>query len=247
MSDELSLKTETTLAEGTVRGARGKAVDDREIFRRLHDAVVGRQLEPGTKLGEESLCEVFGVSRAQIRRVLVNLAHAKLIELRPNRGAYVAQPSVREARHVFEARRAIESSIIERAASRITDEKIRELESIVRDDKQAQQRGDKQAAVRLSGEFHLCLGRIAGNEVLLAFLKELVSRSSLIIATYGMTDEADCSVDDHRAVIVALRQGDAAGAVSLVRDHLHYLEQHLRLTAVAEPSVDLKKILGAPD
>jgi DNA-binding GntR family transcriptional regulator len=247
MDDSLSLKSKTAAAETPAPRGRGKAVDDETIYARLHSAIVVRQLEPGTKLGEEALCEVFGVSRAQIRRVLVNLAHAKLIELRPNRGAYVAQPSVREARHVFEARRTIEAAIVERAAHRITEEKIAELEAIVRDDKLAQERGDKQAAVQLSGEFHLCLARIAGNEVLLAFLSELVSRSSLIIATFGMTDEADCSVGDHRTVIEALRQGDAAGAVALVRDHLHYLEQHLRLTTAAQPSVDLKKILGEPN
>ena len=227
------------------RTPRGKAVNDTAIVTRLHDAIVQRRLEPGTKLGEEALCEVFGVSRAQIRRVLLNLAHAKLVELRPNRGAYVAQPSVREARHVFEARRAIETAVIERAANRITEDKISELESIVREDGLAQERGDKEAAVRLSGEFHLCLARIAGNEVLLAFLRELVSRSSLIIATYGMAEESDCSVEDHGALIEALRLGDAAAAASLMTTHLDYLEQRLQFTSPSEPAVDLKAILGA--
>lgn len=228
------------------RGGRGLAPADRPIFARVHDAIVERRLEPGTKLGEEALCEVFGVSRAQIRRVLLNLAHAKLVELRPNRGAYVAQPSVREARHVFEARRAVEAAIVERAADRMTDETFEALAAVIREEHQAQERGDRQAAIRLSGDFHLRLADIAGNEVLSTFLQELVSRSSLIIATYGMAGDSECSYDDHRTVARALQDGDAAAAVIHMTRHLRFIEEHLNFAAEAEPPVDLKTILGAP-
>lgn len=224
--------------------ARGKAPGDSAVFTRLYNAIVERRLEPGTKLGEEALCEVFGVSRAQIRRVLLNLAHAKLVELRPNRGAYVAQPSVREARHVFEARRAVEAAIVERAIPRLTGEKFAELVALAEEELQAQERGDKQALIRLSGEFHLCLARIAGNEVLLAFLRELVSRTSLIIATYGAGGESGCSHGDHETIAQALRGGDGATAVTAMLHHLRFIEEQLRLTAEAGPPVDLKTILA---
>ena len=227
-----------------MRLGRGNAITDKAVFTRLYNAIVERQLEPGTKLGEEALCEVFGVSRAQIRRVLLNLAHAKLIELRPNRGAFVAQPSVREARHVFEARRAVEAAIVERAIDRVTEEMLEELAGLTREEHEAQERGDKQAVIRLSGEFHLRLARVAGNEVLLAFLRELVSRTSLIIATYGMASDSECSHDDHQAITEALRDGDTARAVACMHRHLQFIEDHLRLTAEAAPPVDLKTILG---
>ena len=68
MNEDLNPPSQTALTERPARGGRDKAPDDEEIFRRLHNAIVVRQLEPGTKLGEEALCEVFGVSRAQIRR-----------------------------------------------------------------------------------------------------------------------------------------------------------------------------------
>ena len=228
------------------RTERARAVADEAIFARIHSAIVGRRLEPGTKLGEEALCEAFGVSRAQVRRVLLNLAHANLVELRPNRGAYVAQPSVREARHVFEARRAVEAAIVDRAVDRMTEETFEEIELLMREERQAQDRGDKQAIIRLSGEFHLRLARIAGNEVLLAFLRDLVSRTSLIIAAYGMTSDSECSHDDHHAIAQALRDGDAATAVSHMHRHLRFIEEHLKLTAEAAPLVDLKTILSEP-
>ena len=222
----------------------GKAVSDQLVFTRLHAAIVGHRLKPGTKLGEEALCEVFGVSRAQIRRVLLNLAHAKLVELRPNRGAYVAQPSVREARHVFEARRAVEAAIVERAVDRVTEDMIRELAEHIGEEQAAHERGDHSAAIRLSGAFHLRLARIAGNEVLLAFLEELVSRTSLIIATYGTQSVSACSHDDHEVILQALRAHDAAAAVSHMDHHLRFIEEHLQLITGGESDVDLKTILS---
>ena len=222
----------------------GKAVSDQAVFARLHAAIVGHRLKPGAKLGEEALCEVFGVSRAQIRRILLNLAHAKLIELRPNRGAYVAQPSVREARHVFEARRAVEAAIVERAVDRVTEEMIEDLAAHIREEQAAHERGDQEAAIRLSGAFHLHLARIAGNEVLLAFLEELVSRTSLIIATYGTQSVSACSHDDHEGILQALRRHDAAAMLDHMDRHLRFIEEHLQLIAGGEAEVDLRTILS---
>jgi len=224
--------------------ARGQGATDEAVFARLHGAIVEHRLEPGTKLGEEALCEIFGVSRAQIRRILLNLAHANLVELRPNRGAFVAQPSVREARHVFEARRAVEAAIVERAVHRMTEEKFAELVELTEAENQAHGRGDKQAVIRLSGEFHLCLARIAGNEVLLAILRDLVARTSLIIATYGAGRDLGCSHDDHTAIAQTLRDGDGAAAATSMLRHLQFIEEQLRLTADSGPAVDLKTILA---
>jgi len=204
--------------------------NERQVYVQVHQAIVERRLEPGTKLGEEALCEIYGVSRAQIRRVLVDLSHAKVVELRPNRGAYVAQPSVREARHVFEARRAIEAAIVERAVGRVTENKLRKLKEIIDADREALSRGDSEVSIKLSGEFHLCLAKIAGNQVLEEILDELVSRSSLIIAAYGHARQSDCSAEEHSHLIKALRKGDVKKATAAMAEHLNHIENLLNLT-----------------
>ncbi len=215
-----------------------------QVYEQVHRAIVERRLEPGTKLGEEALCEIYGVSRAQIRRVLVDLAHTKVVELRPNRGAYVAQPSVREARHVFEARRAIEAAIVERAISRVTAANLGKLQEIIEADREALRRGDGEVSIKLSGDFHLCLAEIAGNQVLLEILHELVSRSSLIIATYGQAKQSNCSAEEHGHFIEALRQGDVDKAVNTMAEHLNHIESLLNLTSdEPEEPADLRSIL----
>ena len=68
-------------------------------------AVAAQRLPAGTKLGEQALSDLFQCHRANVRRALTSLAAQHVVELRPNRGAFVATPSPEEAREVFEARR----------------------------------------------------------------------------------------------------------------------------------------------
>ena len=72
------------------------------VLDHLRNAIIDGVFKPGERLVERVLCERLGVSRTVVRAALQQLAHDRLVELRRNRGAYVAQPSVREAREVFE-------------------------------------------------------------------------------------------------------------------------------------------------
>ena len=70
---------------------------DESIYQALMTAIVEHQLPPGSKLPEEALAEVFGVSRTGIRKVLQRLATVQMVTLAPKRGAQVASPTVEES------------------------------------------------------------------------------------------------------------------------------------------------------
>ncbi len=61
-------------------------------------AIVERRLMPGTKLAEQQIADIFKVSRTLVRQALNQLSRDHLVTLEPARGAFVAQPSVEEAR-----------------------------------------------------------------------------------------------------------------------------------------------------
>ena len=166
---------------------------DGAIFDRIVAAVMEQKLAGGAKLPEAALCEAFDCSRSQIRRVLVVLAERGVVALHPNRGAFVAKPSADEARDVFEARRAIERSIVLTAASRIDADELSELRANARAGAGAEAVGDRSESIRLSGQFHLRLAEAAGNAVLTRFLEDLVTRTSLIIGLYGSPSARSCS------------------------------------------------------
>ncbi|MFN3579100.1 MAG: GntR family transcriptional regulator, partial [Pseudomonas sp.] len=88
------------------------ALDNQRIYDLMFSAIANRKLPPGIKISEERLCRVFGVSRTRLREVFFRLAQDRIITLKPNRGAYVTRPSVKDSNEVFAARRAIEVAVV---------------------------------------------------------------------------------------------------------------------------------------
>src|SRR5271165_5169884 len=115
-------------------------------------AVMEQKLAAGAKLPEVALCDAFDCSRTQIRRILVVLAERGVVSLHPNRGAFIASPDAEEAREVFEARRAIERSIVISAAARIEEAAVAELRATARAGAEAEAKGDRGESIRLSGQ-----------------------------------------------------------------------------------------------
>jgi DNA-binding GntR family transcriptional regulator len=214
------------------------------IHATIYGAIVEQLLPPGTKLGEEALCEIFGVGRTLIRRVLQRLASEHVVESWPHRGAYVARPSVEEAREVFEARRALEAHVIARLAQGLSTADAERLRRHVAKERQARAAGERRRLIRRSGEFHLLLAELAGNRAIARFLRELISRTSLIIAVYEAPGESCCSVDEHAAVIEALTRRRAELAAQTMHAHLLGIEQRLRLDRLPDGTVDLHEVLA---
>ena len=226
----------------TARRKRAALADD-AIAERITSAIVEHRLPPGTKLGEDRLAAAFGVSRTRVRQVLFRLAAEKVVVQRPNRGAFVAQPSAREAREVFDARREIERVVIGRLARTATPAQVARLRAHLGRELSAQAAGDSRAAIKLSGEFHVLIAQMAGNAVLAEMLGELVARASLIVAVFGSPRAPNCAADDHAALVDALRRRDASMAEQLMSAHLARIEGNLVLRDEADGPVDLVRVL----
>ena len=106
-------------------------------------------------------------------------------------------------------------------------------------------------AIRLSGDFHLHIAQAAGHQTLGRILRELVSRTSLILMTYSPShaqtrEEATaCGCREHRALIDAIRLRDAREAPRLMLAHLARIETQLEFTPPASGVPDLAQLLGA--
>ena len=204
-------------------------------------AIVERRLMPGTKLAEQKIADIFKVSRTIVRQALMQLSRDKLITLEPARGARVAEPSVEEARQVFETRHLLEGAMIRRAATELAPAQIAELRAHLRDEEAAVRRTDVPGRTRLLADFHVVLARMLRNDVLAGMLAELVSRSSLIALMYQSAHSAEHSFDEHVAIVDALERRDARAAVKLMEEHLQHVERNLRL----DPRVhDLEAVLA---
>lgn len=218
--------------------ARGRRPADDVIYEEVLDAIISHRLPPGTALPEDTLAAAFGVSRTLVRKALQRLAHGKLVELRRNRGAVVARPSVEEARELFDARRLIVPVLVRAAAARVDEAGLEALRAGVAREREAFARGDRHTLIRLSGAFHGRIAELSGNGVLGDFLRELISRTSLVIALYELPAIWPCSLDEHGQVLGALARRDADEAARLMRHHLDHCEAQLDLSGEGR-SVDL--------
>jgi DNA-binding GntR family transcriptional regulator len=219
------------------------AVDTAQVHERIWSAIVDHSLPPETRLVESELCEIFGVGRTRVRQVLQRLAHERVVTLMRNRGAMVSKPSVREAREVFAARRLIETSIVETVIKSAARKDIKRLQEHVAREQEAWRGNDRRAILKLSGEFHLLLAEAADNNILLEVLRDLVSRSSLIIAVYQSPGAAPCPPDAHRELTAALERRERA-AIKLMVQHLDHVFADLMLEERSLDGIDLKTVFG---
>ena len=132
-----------------------------ELAESLARAILEHRLAPGARLPEDEVGEFFGVGRTVVRGALQGLAHRELVTLKRNRGAFVARPSVREAREVFEARALLEPRTAESAARRARQPDLKGLHAHILEERHAIATGDIGRAVYLSGSFHNRIARIA--------------------------------------------------------------------------------------
>ncbi|MDB5733149.1 MAG: GntR family transcriptional regulator [Variovorax sp.] len=200
-----------------------------EIVEKIYTAILEHRLAPGTKLGEDRLASIFSASRARVREVLARLANERVVDLIPQRGAFVAKPTVEQANDVFEARRLIEPGIVRRLVERMDTHTLTSLREHQRKEAEARRLDDKRAIVRLSGEFHLLLAELAGNTVLARNMRELSTITCLIIFLYDAPTATSCRADDHANIVAAIAARDAAKAEALMLHHLDDIQQSLKL------------------
>ena len=221
----------------------GRAAEDR-VFNAVLNAILDHRLAPGTKLVERDLSELLGASRGAVRAALARLGHNLLVELRPNRGAVIANPSAAQTRDVFEARRVIESAVVQRLARTISPKELTELRAFVAEEQKAYERGDRRTGQRLSIRFHKVLSELAGNTELDRFMEHLICRTPLLTLAHKGPRLAYCGVAEHREVVEALARQDPAAAVERMGAHLAQLEGQLQVEEEPRPAASLSEALA---
>lgn len=223
---------------------RRRVLSTDAIYERIVSAVFEHRLAPGTKLVEDRLAEIFGANRSRIRSVLARLAHEQIVRLEPNRGAFVAAPSPSEAREIFEARRLIEPGLVRRLTETIDRRGIDRLRTLVREEAQARANNDRRAIIRMSGEFHIVIAQLAGNNFLAKAIRELASLTCLIIFLYDSPAIPSCHGDEHAAITEAIARKDSKRAVALMLHHLDHVEGSLALQEDKPLGLDLEQVFA---
>jgi DNA-binding GntR family transcriptional regulator len=234
-----------TRSRGGKSAPKAKPHTDESIHAAIARAILHGDLKAGAKLPEHRLAEIFGASRERVRKVLHRLAAERRLEIIPNRGVRVPQPTIEEVKRVYEAHRVLEAGVIVQLVAVLDARILGVLDAHLAQERLAAERGDRAESVRLSGAFHLHLVDALGNPELSRFLRDLLSRSSVMVSVYEPASQSICAVDEHGAIVEALRARDATRTIQLSHHHFLHVEQRLRMEPKGSASADLGEIFKA--
>ncbi len=224
---------------GTADASRPNQIADRVV-----DAILAGRLAPGQRLGEQSLADLFGVSRTLVREAMARLSARGMVEVNARRGWFVVQPSLEEAREAFGARLALETGLLHGLTGPLPRPALKRLKSHVADELAAIRAGDAGERSWLLGDFHVCLAECAGNSLLADIVKDLTARTTLIATLYQSTHAAGESNAEHGLIVAALEAGDLPLAISRLRAHIGGVSDHLgQQTTADDPLAPLRAAL----
>jgi DNA-binding GntR family transcriptional regulator len=226
---------------------RGTRASPDEIADGIVDAILAGSLAPGQRLGEQSLADLFGVSRTLVREALARLSARGMVEVNARRGWFVVQPSREEADEAFHARIAIETGLLHSLDAAPPRAALKRLKQHVSAERAAIRAGEPGPRSYLLGDFHVCLADCLGGPLLADILRDLTARTTLVATLFQSRHDATQSCADHALIVAALEAGALPEARRLVREHIETVARHLGArNATPNPIDQLRKALEAP-
>ncbi|WP_018700728.1 GntR family transcriptional regulator [Amorphus coralli] len=210
-----------------------------EIRDALENGILTGEVPAGERLDEQALADRFGVSRTPVREAVRQLASTGLVELIPNRGAFVRKVSTRELIEMFEVMAGLEAMAGRLATRRASPEQMGRLVAALEACERAAASGDTDAYYAENGVFHAAIYEASGNDFLIAEASRLHQR----LMTYRRLQlrvprRMGHSLAEHRAIVEAITAGDETQAETALREHI---------TIQGERFADLVSILKGRD
>jgi DNA-binding GntR family transcriptional regulator len=206
-----------------------KSSMEQVIYEDLKQAILKRKLRPGTQLLETIISERMQVSRTPIRAALRRLAQEGLIDLVPNRGAFVIQPSQEEIQEAYQMRAKLELMGLELGAGQFTEADFQRMEEACHDETAALGQSDVLAYLAANKVFHHTLVSRSGNRFLVSMTDQLLDKTSIYVMLYDLfydrqyradLDPIPTGAQQHRSILAALRAGDVDQASKRLEEHI---------------------------
>ena len=186
-------------------------------------------MAPGSVLNESALMTELGIGRTPIREALQRLRRDELVTILPRRGVFVTTLDISDLPMLFNARAVIEPHLAELAAIRGSDEHWNEIEAVLNDTDDPAVRADTEAMLDADNRCHEITWQAADNRFLTPTAEMLYAQSSRLWHLYlGEISDMAPALDEHRAILSALRAGDASAVARLTEDHIRTFEAEIR-------------------
>ena len=182
------------------------------------------------------MCRAMGVSRTPLREALRILSSEGLIELIPNKGAYVAQPSITEIGEMFHVMSILEGTCARACTEKMQPAGLKRLDDLYRKLEVHCRAEDREKYMAVNHRFHSLVQELAGNKILSEVINGL--RQKILLYRYRQIYQPDRlreSMQEHRNLQKAFRARNPDAAERCMKKHLNRQFQALK-SVYAGPS-----------
>jgi len=194
-----------------------------EAVARVRTMLLEGEIPPGARIPERELCEKLDVSRTPLREALKVLAAEGLVQLLPNRGSRAAKLTDKDMRDLFEVCQGLEALAGELACERIGDAEIAAVAESHADMVEHYRNGDLIQYYRCNRAIHEAIIAAAGNPALSGLYESVTARIRRARYVTPMTPSRwALAVQEHEAILNALRRRDGVALAHILRTHLRH-------------------------
>jgi DNA-binding GntR family transcriptional regulator len=217
-----------TLAIHQPEAAVAQSLSDRAYYR-IRELIVTLELAPGSPVSERELMELLGVGRTPVREALRALARERLVEVYPRRGMFVSGVDVRDLAGLSEVRNTLEPRAARLAAERATDADRVRIEVLLEELAAVGDEPSERVLIDLDQRIHRHIYDCTHNAFLATTLNEYyVLTLRIWFLALDRVPRLEDAVREHRALLEAIRDGDADGAEEAMRRHVKGFEDAVR-------------------
>ena len=188
----------------------------------IRNKIVTKTVFPGNRIIEEEIVHELGVSRTSIRTAMQRLQYEGFLEIVPNKGAYIAKPTVEDIRNAYYTRTILEGHAVQLTIDAISPEGIARLEQNLKAQEELGGRFTIAEYAALNRAFHWGIADTSGNPYIKKYLNELLNRSNIYLIFYDDSTDNIQSLEKHRAILEAIKAKDKASAARAVREDMSY-------------------------
>ncbi len=192
-----------------------------EVAERLRQRIFAHELTPGDWIDEQKLAEQYGISRTPLREALKVLASEGLVDLKPRRGCYVTEISRQDLDDIFPLMAMLEGRCAADAVKRAKSADVKQLAEMHERLEAASREGRIDAFFEANQEFHKRIQELANNRWLLSVIQDLRKVLKLSrLHSLSLEGRLQQSLEEHRAIMAAIKTGDAAKSEKLMYEHI---------------------------
>lgn len=207
----------------------------RHVFQKIQDDILEGRYQQGEELRELALSKELGVSRTPVREALRQLELEGLVSIIPNKGAYVTSITEKDVEDIYTIRSLLEGLCARWATEHITEEQINRMEEIVLLSEFHLSKKKEEQVVELDGNFHEILYEASNSRMLEHLLSDFHKYVRMARKTsVKKADRAKCSVEEHKAILQAIKEKDAKKAEMLANNHILHVMQNLQAKEAKE-------------